>query len=150
MVTQNNTAVEKSYKQSIDINTSSKAAYNALTKEISEWWGDTDQITKTVGDRFKVSWGEPYYQFEVVELEPNEKIKWDCIDCNQIHEGLEGIEKEWVGTKLFWTIEDLKNGQTRVTLLHEGLVPSFICYEVCHSGWDHFIKDSLKGYLEGS
>lgn len=146
----NETILEKSYQQSVLLNTAPQKAFEALTNEISKWWGDTDLSAQKVGDTFKVSWGEPYYQFEVTQLKPNEKIVWDCIDCNQIHEGLEGIEKEWVGTKLFWTMEDMANGQTRVSLLHEGLVPSFICYDVCHSGWDHFIKDSLKNYLEGN
>lgn len=142
------TITEESYQQSVLINTTTERAFEALTLEVAHWWGDTDRLAEKTEDIFKVSWGKPYYQFRVTDLVPKEKISWVCIDCHQIHEGLDGIEKEWVGTKLHWTIEDMCNGQTRVSLLHVGLVPSFNCYEVCHSGWNHFINERLKDYLE--
>lgn len=142
------TKPETSYRQSVIINTTPKRAFEALTQEISAWWGDVNHSAESIGDIFKVSWNEPYYQFEVKDLVEDSEIIWDCIDCKQIHEGLEGIEKEWVGTRLFWRIDALDHQQTRVSLHHEGLVPSFICFDVCQSGWDYFIKDSLKSHLE--
>ena len=76
-------------------------------------------------------------------------LSWKCIDANQIIEGLEGVQKEWVGTQLHWVIEEINSGACRVTFTHEGLVPDFICYDFCSAAWDHFFGERLKAYLEG-
>ena len=138
------------YKQVVKIETYAANAFEALTRQIDKWWGDMDSIVLGKNDIFKVSWGEPWYQFKVAEYEPNKKITWECIDANQIIGGLEGVEKEWVGTKLHWQIEEIKEDVVQVSMTHEGLVPDFICYDVCSNAWDHFITGALKNYLEQS
>ena len=59
---------------------------------------------------------------------------------------------EWNGSKLRWEIQK-QDKKTKITLVHEGLVSSLECYEVCEQGWDYFFVKSLKQYLntgEGS
>jgi len=51
-----------------------------------------------------------------------------------------------VGTTLIWTLSPAGQGTT-LTFLHKGLNQSFQCYNVCESGWDHFLA-SLQLYLE--
>lgn len=140
--------VSKDYRQLISIKTSKKLAFTALTKGIDHWWGEVDHPAGAVGDVFTVSWGEPWYKFKIVEYEPFSKITWECVDANQIIEGLEGVEKEWVGTKLIWQIENTGDDMVQISVEHNGLVPEFICFNFCSSTWDHFINESLKNYLE--
>lgn len=140
---------QKDYSTSIQVRATPKQAFEALSVGIRSWWGSTDPLAVQLGTTFKVSWGEPWYQFKIINFEEPTRISWACIDANQIIAGLEGVQKEWVGTELHWTIEEMPGGMVKVTLLHLGLVPSFICYDFCSTTWDKFVQDRLKNYLEG-
>ena len=121
--------------------------FNALTTEISNWWGAQDRLVHQVNDIFKVSWGELWYQFKVIEYKPVDKLVWECIDANQIIHGLEGVQKEWVGTEVHWRLSPNGKNQTKIDFVHKGLVPEFICYETCERGWNHYLSGELKKYL---
>lgn len=136
------------YKKSVLIRANKEAAFKALTKEIDEWWGKMDYPVENKGDIFTVSWGVPWYQFKVIELKPFSQITWECVDSNQIIGDLKGVEKEWVGTKLQWVIRNINDSKVELSLIHQGLIPEFICYDVCSTAWDSFIGNSLKNYLE--
>ncbi|MEO1052920.1 MAG: SRPBCC domain-containing protein [Bacteroidota bacterium] len=138
----------KSYKESIAITASPEAVFKALSLHIDEWWGGVDKLINQEGDVFRVSWGEPWYQFKVLEYRPNHKLTWECTDANQIINGLQGVQKEWVGTKLHWEIERKEN-EVILSFEHLGLTPQMICYDTCSSVWSDFISRSLKHYLEG-
>ncbi len=125
-------------------------AFDALSKKIGDWWGEQNRPAEKLGDTFTVSWGEPWYRFKIIEYELRHKICWECIDANQIIDGLEGVQKEWVGTQLIWTIKELDRGRIKIIFTHRGLVPEFICYEFCSSTWDNFLGTRLKKYLETS
>jgi len=139
----------KSYTTGLKIKCNEKVAFEALTTKIGDWWGDQDKPADQVGDVFTMSWGEPWYQFKIVEYIPNKKVVWECIDSKQIIGDLEGVEKEWVGTQLHWTINHLNEKEIELIFKHEGLVPDFICYDFCSNTWDRFITFNLKKYLEG-
>ncbi|MEE9362346.1 MAG: hypothetical protein V3U92_07095 [Cellulophaga sp.] len=137
------------YRKTVLISSNKEDVFKALTEELSNWWGTMDNIVQKKEDIFTVSWGEPWYKFKVVELNPFSIITWECIDCNQIIGDLEGVEKEWVGTRLQWEIKTIKHKEVEVSLIHQGLIPEFTCYKVCSSAWDSFIGTNLKDYLEG-
>ncbi len=139
---------QSDYSISVSIQADAGKVFEALSGGISDWWGYMDQPVKKKGDIFTVSWGEPWYRFRVMEFKPNEKIYWECMDANQIIGDMKGVQKEWVGTKLLWTIEPINAKEVTVTLIHRGLVPEFNCYDFCSSTWDRFIGDRLKKYLE--
>ena len=137
-----------SYSRSIEIVAPAEAIFDALTNDLEGWWGAMDKPINAVGDIFSVSWGEPWYQFEVSKYEAPGLLSWTCIDANQIIHGLEGVQKEWVGTQLHWRIEEVTKNKCRVQFTHEGLVPEFICYDFCAASWDQFFGERLKEYLE--
>lgn len=138
-----------SYSTSLAVKSSAAKVLEALSTKIEDWWGDQDKPAQQLGDIFTISWGEPWYQFKVVEYIPNKKVVWECIDSNQIIGDLEGVQKEWVGTQLKWTINTVNENEIELHFKHEGLVPEFICYDVCSNTWDSFIAVNLKEYLEG-
>lgn len=141
---------QKDYSTSILVRATAKQAFEALSLGIKSWWGSTDPLAVHLGTEFRVSWGAPWYQFKIIAFEEPSRISWACIDANQIIAGLEGVQKEWVGTELHWAIEEMPADRVKVSLLHQGLVPAFICYDFCSTTWDSFVQDRLKTYLEAS
>lgn len=138
----------KDYQQLITIATNVNEVFNALTLSVPDWWGPVDRPHSKLGDRFKVSFGEAFWTFEIKALKPNQTITWLCVESNQVHAGLKGVKEEWLGTLIHWNLEKLETGETMVRFQHEGLVPDFNCYDVCATAWDFFITNSLKSYLE--
>ncbi len=138
----------ENYRQSVIIETTPVRGFEALTKRIPEWWGQVDNQIKKEGDSFRVSFGEAFWTFKVTKFEPGKEIIWLCTESNQVHAGLKGVKEEWLGTILHWRIQERENNLVEIDFLHEGLVPSFNCYEVCSTAWDFFITDSLKQFLE--
>ncbi|MDT0608146.1 hypothetical protein [Croceitalea rosinachiae] len=136
------------YMQSVLISGSNDKIFGALTVGIDKWWGEVNQQANNLGSIFKVSFGEAFWVFKVTHLERDSTITWECIESNQVHAGLKGVREEWLGTKLHWNITSKDNQTTNVDFLHEGLVPTFNCYDVCSKAWDYFITDSLKSYIE--
>ena len=136
------------YKKSIEINSTLASIWSLLTVDLKEWWGSQDRPGDHLGCVFKVSWGEPWYQFEVVEYEPEKRLTWKCTDANQIIGGMEGVQKEWVGTLVIWDLEEKKNGLVHLKFEHLGLVLEIKCYDVCSSAWNDFIGSKLKHRAE--
>ncbi len=140
---------DKSYSVRIVVKCTEESAFAALTTKIGSWWGDQNKPADQLGDVFTMSWGEPWYQFKVTEYVLNKRIVWECIDSKQIIGDLEGVEKEWVGTRLQWTISKSNENEIELHFKHEGLIPELICYDLCSHTWDRFITFNLKKYLEG-
>ena len=136
------------FSDCIRVNCDRREAFKALTTTISKWWGHQDNPILRIGDVFKVSWGEPWYQFEVTRFDHGSAVNWKCIDANQIIDGLESVEKEWVGTEIQWNIDPISEDQCEVSMMHVGLTHKLVCYEFCSSTWHRFLHIELKNYLE--
>ena len=136
------------YRAEINVPATSSEAYVAITENMSDWWNKMDGDFKKVGDRAKTCFGdETVWEFEAQTLDEPSLIELRCIGACHRHEGLpEAIEKEWLGTILRFKIRDTKDG-TSITLTHEGLNNSLLCYDVCVADWNHYFTDSLKTYL---
>ncbi|MEE9429499.1 MAG: SRPBCC domain-containing protein [Melioribacteraceae bacterium] len=135
------------YKKSIVVKSTVELVFRALTKEIDKWWSSAENSAAKEGLVFKVSFGEEsYWNFKVLELKKSEKIIWKCVESHQDH-NLVGMDEEWLNSKLYWRISEI-DGKVKVDFLHEGLVSTGVCYDVCSSAWDFYIMESLKNYLE--
>ncbi|MDH3698932.1 MAG: hypothetical protein OER83_06310 [Flavobacteriaceae bacterium] len=137
----------KDYSTQIEIPVSREFVFNAISRDLGSWWGKQDRPIDAKGIVFKVSWGEPWYQFEVVDYWEGELMVWECIDANQIIPGLSGVEKEWVDTKVHWKLEELTPATTMLNFKHEGLIPDFLCFDFCSKSWEHFLKDHLISHI---
>lgn len=136
------------YTTALEINRSNQAVFAAISKELGAWWGHQDNLANQIRASFKVSWGEPWYQFRVINYVEHLAMTWECIDANQIIKGLDDVQKEWVGTKVHWKLEPLESKKTRLIFKHEGLVPDFICFQVCSTAWSDFLHQHLVAYLK--
>jgi hypothetical protein len=135
MLTKNQT----DYHASIIVHATPAEAFNAICR-VSEWWtGNIKGSTKKPGGIFTVTFGETFSNFEVTEMEKNQKILWHVLDCN-LHWLKD--KKEWKGTDVLWEITPMKEA-TEIQMTHIGLRPGIECFENCNEGWNHYIKESL-------
>jgi hypothetical protein len=135
------------YKTSFYTTSDKEESFKSITKRIDKWWGKVDNSVDKLGDEFSVFFGDTEWRFKVTQYIPLEKIKWSCIKANHFHAGLQDIKEEWLNTEVEWVITEAKD-KTEITITHNGLIETLNCYEVCKSGWDYFLRTSLKNYLD--
>jgi len=137
----------KNYRQSVIIDVTKTDAYEALAHHIPDWWSTVEGISDKEGADFIVSFGsDSFWKFKVISLDKPNKVVWECIESHQDH-NLKGIDEEWINTKLYWSIAEVGK-KTKIEFIHNGLLTTGVCYDVCSQGWDFYILDSLKNYLE--
>lgn len=138
---------EQSYSKQFSVSASTESVYQAITKQVDEWWTTQSNEAVEVGDILTVKFGEPYFMSMKVERAiPNELLMWKVVGANMFIEGGGSNNDEWVGTNIQWKISGVEQ-ESEVLLFHEGLVPSFECYDACKNGWDYFLG-SLKDFLD--
>ena len=133
------------YQKRIKVNKPVNEVYAAITEHISDWWSnDLAGAAAQAGDSFTISFGKTIKTFDIIVAIPNEQVVWECVKAYIDMAALKN-KAEWVGTKLFWTL-NAADQATILTFLHEGLNQHFECYQVCEAGWNQFLG-SLETYL---
>jgi len=131
---------KENFTATIRVDQSPEEAFNAITN-VRGWWSeDTAGNTNELNAEFVYHYRDVHYcKAKLIELVPNQRVVWEVLDnyFNFIDD-----KSEWKGTKLVFDISRA-DGQTVVTFTHEGLVPTYECYEICNEAWTNFIKTSL-------
>lgn len=136
------------YMREIEVSNTPEAVYLALTEEFYKWWTAASHPFKAVGDSATFKFDTTYWTMRATKLEPGKCVELECIDAHHRHEGLpESIREEWKGTTLKWNIFR-RGDKTRISFVHNGLVPSLNCYEICETGWNYYFVNCLKEYLD--
>lgn len=140
--------MSNSYTREITVSSTPSKAYRALTAGFNKWWTTGCNPISETGDRITFRFGSTIWVMRAYRLIPDDLVELECIEAHHVHEGLpSSILNEWEGTKLQWKIK--KQGrEIKIVFVHEGLVPSLDCYDVCGQGWDYFFVNSLKQYLD--
>jgi len=115
--------------------------YNALTRqdEIVGWWTNDLSVRPEVGflAEFRFTrWGAGILQFEIAELDQDEKVRWIS------RQG----PPHWAGTSVTWQLTPVQSG-TKLVFMHDGFAQVDGSYELTRGNWRYFL-DSLKSYLE--
>lgn len=117
-----------------------QSVFNALTKpdEIARRWSDEARVKPEVGSLGEFRFRHPagVLQFEVAELEQDEKVSWISRQGSPY----------WAGTSVTWQLTSVQNG-TNVLFTHDGFAQAEEVYEQTRGNWEYFL-DSLKSYLE--
>lgn len=134
------------YHISLSIKNEIEKVFKALTSEIPHWWtknfnGTADVVNET----FTVKFGTTFKTMKVLNLVPNKKVVWECIETLIDLPELPN-NTEWKGTKVVWNLYQQAK-ETKILLTHFGLTPQVACYEICERGWQSFLE-SLKTYVE--
>ena len=126
----------------LTIEASPERVYDALTQqdEIASWWTNDLSAKPEVGSlaEFRFSQGTFVIQFEVAELDRDEKVYW--ITRQGPSTG------HWTGTNVTWQLTPSHNG-TQLVFNHDGFAQADRRYEITRGWWEHFLV-SLKSYLE--
>jgi len=136
------------YQKTITVRSNQKSTFIAASKGLNKWWGrvDNSDINK-VGDSFSIYFEDTEWRFEITKFSMYEEIHWKCIFAHHTVSGLENVKEEWLNTEIIWKFKNIEKG-TEISFEHKGLTPELNCYDVCNGGWNFFIANSLKDYLE--
>lgn len=126
--------------------------YKAVTDPRAWWSEEIKGGTSKAGDVFDYHFEDIHRsKMQLTESVPDKRVVWLVLD-NQFksglfgehaqHNGAENEAAEWVNTRVIFDITK-ENGKTQLRFTHEGLVPDYICYDVCINGWKHYIQQSL-------
>jgi uncharacterized protein YndB with AHSA1/START domain len=118
-------------RKTIDIKAPPSVVFRALTdeSELVKWWLKEARMDTRVGGEyeFKFYWAEKNVKGEakgkILELIPDKKISYTFASTNLAP----GVKNSVVT----WTLEELPDGKTRVTVVHSG---------VTWPGYEYFLK----------
>ncbi|HEY1871854.1 MAG TPA: SRPBCC domain-containing protein [Chitinophagaceae bacterium] len=119
-------------------------AFDAINN-VRGWWsenieGETGKLNSEFTYRYK---DVHRCKMKIIELIPSQKVVW-LVTYNYFN--FTQDESEWTGTKVIFGIAE-KDGKTEIRFTHQGLVPEYECYEVCHDAWSDYIRNSLKNLI---
>lgn len=134
----------KDYSTAFLIDESPSKAFNAIM-DFREWWSEEiEGHTDVLGETFFYHYKDLHLsKMKLIERVPNERLVYLVVD-NQF--SFVKDKTEWIDTKLIFDIS--KEGErTKVQFTHQGLVPTYECYEVCEDAWTSYIQGSLQSLI---
>ena len=126
-------------KHLLIINSSPEKIYSAVTTKegITNWWTEETEMGNKIGDINIFNFGDRYHnEMKILSLIPNKKIEWECIVG----------DKEWVGTKLIFEIEE-KDKSPVLKFTHGNWREETDFFASCNYQWGNYMN-SLKQYCE--
>lgn len=135
----------QSFTTTILVDQTPKQAFDAINN-VRGWWSENiEGHTDVLNDEYIYHYTDIHYcKIKVIELAPGKKVVWQVLDN---YFKFTRDKSEWVGTKIVFDISQ-QDGQTQLRFTHEGLVPHYECYDICHDAWTGFIRDSLRSLIE--
>lgn len=135
---------DRNYTTTFTVNEDPNAVFAAINN-VRGWWSeDIEGYTTNAGDVWYYSAPDLHRcTLKVIDSVPGNKIAWRVLDNSFTF-----IEDkaEWIGTTMLFDIERIGT-QTKVKFTHDGLVPDYECYDVCHDAWGTYINGSLKDLI---
>ncbi len=134
----------KNFTSTILVDQSAEKAFNAI-KNFRGWWseqieGNTDKLN----EEFFYHYKEIHLcKMKLIEMVPNKRLVY-LVTANQF--SFTKDKTEWIGTKLIFDIS-ADGTKTKIQFTHEGLVPSYECYNVCNDAWTGYIQKSLYKFI---
>jgi hypothetical protein len=110
----------------------------ATVDGLRQWWTTDTRGQSSVGDKVSFHFGGPdrFMIMEVVELDPERRVAWRCID---------GPE-EWIDTTISYDLKDV-DGETILNFTHAGWREAVEFMGHCSSKWGSYLL-SLKQAVE--
>ena len=118
--------------------------FNAINN-VRGWWSDNiDGSTNKIDDEFQYHYQDVHRaKFRIVEMVPNKRIIWHVLEN---YFKFTKDHTEWKDTKVVFELSE-NTGRTVLKFTHQGLVPEYECYQLCHDAWTHYIQSSLKDLI---
>ena len=139
----------KPYECKISVTAPPAKVYAALTtaEGLCGWWTTHCEVGTKPGSQSTFHFGNTTSIFQIRKLVLEKEVRWHCVEYLMDFPTASKTD-EWAGTSLVFNLAAASNGGTDLHFVHDGLTPDLKCYALCEGGWDHFLKTSLKKYLE--
>lgn len=130
------------YQASIRVKASPDALFDAVTTTdgLAAWWNPASGSGETGGELQLIMNAPDPLVIHVDEASRPTLVRWTVIDCPFL--------PDWVGTKPTFTIRPVEDGTSELQFHHQGLHEELECIDMCSSSWNHYIKTSLRDYVE--
>jgi uncharacterized protein YndB with AHSA1/START domain len=112
--------------------------YATLTtiEGLSHWWTADTTGDPGLGGKVAFRFHQGGFDMEVIELTPNERVRWRVVDG----------PPEWIGTTIDWRLS--RNGDCTIVLFtHEGWAEPVEFFSHCSTKWATFLM-SMKQLVE--
>lgn len=109
----------------------SKVFENLSTiKGLAGWWTTQTNGDASLGGEIKFQFG-PHGgpTMEVVEMEPSEKVIWECVESPH----------GWLGHTFIFSLDE-NEGKTRVRFSHNGWEEQDDFYAICSFSWGRYME----------
>ena len=115
--------------------------FNAINNVRGGWSEEIEGHTDKLNEEFIYHYKDVHIvRMKIIEFIPGKKVTWLVLNN---YFNFTKDKKEWIGTKIHFEIAE-KDNQTEIDFTHEGLVPEYECYDICHDAWTGYIKNSLR------
>ena len=130
-----------SYSTSFTLDRTPAEVFAAINDVRSWWMTKVDGDNRAVGDEFSYRVPDVHFcKMRVTELVPGEKVVWTVVDN---HMTFISDQSEWLGTEIRFELSE-KDGGTELRFTHDGLVPTYECFDICQNAWTFYVGDSLR------
>jgi uncharacterized protein YndB with AHSA1/START domain len=136
------TSTQTDYQTTARVEASPDAVFDALTTTagLGAWWNPATGTGETGGElRFIMNAPEPLV-IRVDEATRPVSVRWTVTSCPFL--------SDWEGTRPTFTIKRIDDNTSELHFHHEGLHDELECIDVCTRSWNHYIKTSLRDYLD--
>ena len=132
------------FTTSILVNQPAGDVFNAV-QNFRAWWseeieGETGKLNETFFYHYK---DVHLCKIKLIESVAGKRLVYLVVE-NQFNFTTD--KTEWVNTKLIFDIS-AEGNKTKLQFTHEGLVPDYECYNVCHDAWTSYIQGSLQSLI---
>jgi uncharacterized protein YndB with AHSA1/START domain len=128
--------MQSNYTKAISVEApiSTVFAMLATLEGIRSWWegtvaGDASEQGEL---RFALPDSDDYTKISVDSVTVPNDIAWSVLEDS-------GFGGEWMGTSIFFHLEEDVDGSCTLTLHHRGMTPALDCFVDCQSGWDRHL-----------
>jgi hypothetical protein len=126
------------------VDQSPKEVFRAVTN-VRGWWSEEiEGGTEKLNDVFDYHFEDIHLcKIKLIEVAPDKQVVWLVLDN---YFKFTKDKTEWIGTKVIFDISQ-KDGKTELRMTHQGLVPEYECFEICHDAWTNYIQNSLRNLI---
>ena len=128
-------------RHQVGIKAAPHAIYEALTDtaKLAGWWTTDTRGTGTeVGGILEFCFGDACQRFEVMELQPDKRVRWKAVGNKSLG--------EWLGTEVVFSL-NADEKQTYIDFSHSGWRRDNGSFPQCSTKWAVFML-SLKDLVE--
>jgi uncharacterized protein YndB with AHSA1/START domain len=132
---------DQDYQATLTFSAPPQSVFEALTTRpgLGGWWTEAVTGSGEQGEELRFYFGDEVATIMRVDVaKPATLVQWTCLGYQHL--------PDWAGTTITFALSPAGGG-TKLDFRHRGLTPRLECFDMCRSGWDHFLP-SLRSYAD--